>query len=310
MSDILIENLVVRYGKFEAVRGLSLAIAPGEVFGLIGPNGAGKTTTLKVLATLLKPHSGRVSVGGVDVVKKPHDVRRRIGYMPDEFGVYDDLNVEEYLHFFAAAYRVAAADRPKLVEDVLALTDLTPKIHADVDSLSRGMKQRLSIARLLLHDPAVLLLDEPMSGLDPRARIEMRELLKALREMGKTILVSSHVLPEMAEYCTRIGIFEDGRTVAEGPLRDLYAHAGLRRTVHAQFASLPPGLLDAARAWEGVAAVTELADRTSFEIDDQLLPPDELCARLHAGGARILAFQTSALDMETLFIKLTAGKPG
>src|SRR6185437_4796940 len=189
-----IEHLHVFYGKKIAVRDLSLSIPRGEVFGFIGPNGAGKTTTIKVLATLLKPSAGSVRVLGTDVKLSPQKVRRNIGYVPDSFGVYEDLTVTEYLHFFAAAYRIEREKRAGTVGDVLALTDLSNKADSQVDALSRGMKQRLGIARILLHDPQLLLLDEPASGLDPRARIELRELLKELQRMGKTILVSSHIL--------------------------------------------------------------------------------------------------------------------
>src|SRR5581483_232228 len=198
-----IQNLSVSYGHQTAVRNLSLTIPAGEVFGFIGPNGAGKTTTIKVLATLLKPTSGSVRVLGTNVMYSPQQVRRNIGYVPDSFGVYEDLTVAEYLSFFAAAYRIEWDNRAATVKDVLALTDLGNKVDAQVDSLSRGMKQRLGIARVLLHDPQLLLLDEPASGLDPRARIELRELLKELQRMGKTILVSSHILHELSQFCTR-----------------------------------------------------------------------------------------------------------
>ena len=186
---VFIQHLYVFYGRQAAVQDLSLTIPRGEVFGFIGPNGAGKTTTIKVLATLLKPTSGSVRVLGVDVMRSPQEVRRNIGYVPDSFGVYEDLTVAEYLHFFAAAYRIPREKRAGTVKDVLALTDLSDKTDSSVDALSRGMKQRLSIARVLLHDPQLLLLDEPASGLDPRARIELRELLKEIRSPGSCVIV-------------------------------------------------------------------------------------------------------------------------
>ena len=244
MSFVKIKNLWVKYGKLTAVRDLSFEIPQGEVFGFIGPNGVGKTSTIKILATLLKPSSGTVTIGGLDVVKQQRDVRLRIGYMPDFFGVYDDLTANEYLHFFAAAYRLPKAKREAVIADVLALTDLTEKRQALVDGLSRGMKQRLSLARVLLHDPDLLLLDEPASGLDPRARIEMRELLKELARMGKTILISSHILHELSELCTRIGIVETGELVTEGSLRDIYAQLGAMRTIHVQVEHPSEALLD------------------------------------------------------------------
>ena len=208
MSDnvVQVDNLFVRYGKVEAVRGISFEIPQGEVFGFIGPNGAGKSSTIKVLATLMRDFDGQALVKGIDVRQRPFLVRETIGYMPDFFGVYDDLTVKEYLYFFAAAYRLPMLKRANIVADVLELTDLTDKLNAPVDSLSRGMKQRLALARVLLHDPELLLLDEPASGLDPRARIEMRELLKALAGMGKTILISSHILHELGQLCSRIGM--------------------------------------------------------------------------------------------------------
>jgi len=189
-----VKDLRVKYGKFEAVRGISFQIPKGEVFGFIGPNGAGKSSTIRVLATLQKEFEGTVRVNGISVRRDPDRVREMMGFVPDFFGVYEDLSAREYLHFFAAAYRVPRARRAGLVDEVLQLTDLTHKIDSPVDALSRGMKQRLSLARVLLHDPDLLLLDEPASGLDPRARIELRELLKALQQMGKTILISSHIL--------------------------------------------------------------------------------------------------------------------
>ncbi len=222
-----VRNLWVRYGKTTAVRGIDLQIPRGEVFGFIGPNGAGKSSTIKVLATLLRNFDGVARVCGYDVRRDPTAVRERMGYVPDFFGVYEDLTSREYLHFFAAAYRIDRRKRDSIVSDVLELTDLTNKIDAQVDTLSRGMKQRLSLARVLLHDPELLLLDEPTSGLDPRARIEVRELLKALTEMGKTILISSHIVHELAHLCTRIGIIEAGEMVAHGSLQDIYQQLSL-----------------------------------------------------------------------------------
>jgi len=202
VNCVEIEDLSVRYGNFTAVNGISFVIPPGEIFGFIGPNGAGKSSTIKVLATLVQPSRGKALVCGLDVARQAPLVRKRIGYVPDVFGVYEDLTVREYLHFFAAAYRIPWDKRDTLLHDVLALVDLAAKEDAPVDGLSRGMKQRLSLARVLLHEPDLLLLDEPASGLDPRARIELRELLKELQRMGKTIIISSHILHELAQLCT------------------------------------------------------------------------------------------------------------
>ncbi|HEX4263304.1 MAG TPA: ABC transporter ATP-binding protein [Verrucomicrobiae bacterium] len=303
-----IQQLSVVYGRHVAVRNLSLAIPRGEVFGFIGPNGAGKTTTIKVLATLLKPTSGTVSVLGTDVTLSPQNVRRSIGYVPDSFGVYEDLSVAEYLHFFAAAYRIDRNKRAGTVKDVLALTDLSNKAGSQVDALSRGMKQRLGIARILLQDPQLLLLDEPASGLDPRARIELRELLKELQRMGKTILVSSHILHELAQLCTRIGIIEAGQLVAEGSLTEIYRKLDLKRTVHVQISNLAPPLMDSIRAVRGVASVEEMADRVAIRVHEDELSMEDLLDAVHGLGGRIRMFQPEAMDMETAFMKLTEGK--
>ena len=303
-----IQGLSVMYGKQVAVRNLSLTIPRGEVFGFIGPNGAGKTTTIKVLATLLKPQFGSVRVLGTDVVHSPQTVRRNIGYVPDSFGVYEDLTVTEYLSFFAAAYRIEREKRAGTVMDVLALTDLSDKADSQVDALSRGMKQRLGIARILLHDPQLLLLDEPASGLDPRARIELRELLKELQRMGKTILISSHILHELSQLCTRIGIIEAGKLVAEGSLADIYRKLDLKRTVHVQISNLTPPLVQSIRELRGIASVDELADRLAIRAREDELAMEDLLDALHGLGARIRMFQPEAMDMETAFMKLTEGK--
>ena len=308
VSLVSVENLGVSYGRTHAVRGLSFSISRGEIFGFIGPNGAGKTSTIKVLATLLKPTAGCVKVAGLDVLAHPHEVRRKIGYMPDFFGVYDDLTAKEYLHFFAAAYKIPTAKRAGIVGDVLALTDLTAKTDAPVDGLSRGMKQRLGLARVLLHDPDLLLLDEPASGLDPRARIEMRELLKELQSMGKTILVSSHILHELAQFCTHIGIVEAGQMVACGSLPEIYRALSLRRTVHIQLANPSPELAAKIRALPHVVEVEEQADRYAVQMREDEMPVEDLLDAVHALGARIRMFQADAMDMETAFMKLTEGK--
>jgi ABC-2 type transport system ATP-binding protein len=305
---VSVENLNVIYGKTHAVRDLSLSIQRGEVFGFIGPNGAGKTSTIKVLATLLKPTRGRALVAGLDVAQEPHAVRRKIGYMPDFFGVYDDLTASEYLHFFAAAYKIPSAKRRVLIGDVLALTDLTEKHDAPVDGLSRGMKQRLGLARVLLHDPDLLLLDEPASGLDPRARIEMRELLKELQTMGKTIIVSSHILHELAQFCSHIGIVERGQMVANGSLADIYRALSLRRTVHVQLANQTPELAAKIRALPHVAGVDEQPDRLAVQLREDEMSAEDLLDAIHALGARVRMFQPDAMDMETAFMKLTEGK--
>ena len=308
MAFVEVEHLRVCYGSTVAVRDLSFSIPQGEVFGFIGPNGAGKTTTIKVLATLLEPERGRVHIGKFDVIRNPHQVRRHIGYMPDFFGVYEDLTVNEYLHFFAAAYRLDHAKRRSVVDDVLALTDLTDKRDSPVDALSRGMKQRLGLARVLVHDPDLLLLDEPASGLDPRARIEMRELLKELRNMGKTVLISSHILHELSQVCTRIGIVEAGRMVAQGSLDDIYRQLGLRRVVHVQLANESDALLQKIKAIPGIESVEKDIDRIALHVREEDMALEDLLQAIIACGARVRMFQPEAMDMETAFMKLTEGK--
>src|ERR1041385_4700936 len=214
-----VQHLRKEYRNLVAVKDLTFSLEQGDIFGFIGPNGAGKTTTIKILATLLRPSFGRAVINGIDVVRDPEAVRGIIGYMPDFFGVYDDIKVWEYLDFFAAAYKIPRAKRPGIIDDVLELTDLTVKKEAYVEELSRGMKQRLCLAKTLVHDPKVLLLDEPASGLDPRARIEIKELLKELKSMGKTIIISSHILPELADFCNKIGIIEQGELVVSGDVQ-------------------------------------------------------------------------------------------
>lgn len=308
MKFVEIQHLWVTYGRFVAVRNLSFGIPRGEVFGFIGPNGAGKTTTIKILATLLKPARGRAFIGGVSVAHNPHLIRKRIGYVPDFFGVYEDLTVSEYLHFFAAAYRISRNKRFSVVDDVLALTDLSGKARTPVDALSRGMKQRLSLARVLLHDPELLLLDEPASGLDPRARIEIRELLKELKKMGKTILISSHILAELAELCTRIGIIEAGRMVVEDSLKEIYRRLSLMRVVHIQITNPSEPLLEKIKSIDGVDSVQQSVDRISLHIKEDEISVEELLEKVQELGAKIHMFQPEAMDMETAFMKLTKGK--
>ena len=225
-------NLTKRYGTLVALSNLNLEIHEGDCFGFIGPNGAGKTTTIKILGTLLQPTWGEARICDMVIGYQSRQIRPLIGYVPDYFGAYEDMVVQEYLEFFAAAYNINGSQRTKIVNDVLELTDLGYKRDAAVDGLSRGMKQRLSIARVLVHDPKVLLLDEPAGNLDPRARIEMRELLKELRRMGKTILISSHILPELADLCNTVGIIEQGELLFSGPIADVVRRARMGTVLH------------------------------------------------------------------------------
>lgn len=308
ISIVAVRDLRVSYGSVQAVRGISFDIPKGEVFGFIGPNGAGKSSTIRVLATLQREYRGAARVIGIESRRNPELIRERIGYMPDFFGVYEDLTVTEYLNFFAAAYRIHGAKRKSVVDDVLELTDLTGKSTAQVDTLSRGMKQKLALARVLLHDPDLLLLDEPASGLDPRARIEVRELLKELKNMGKTILISSHILHELAQLCTRIGIIEAGQLVASGSLDDIYRQLGLMRVVHVQLIDQSDDTVQKIKAIHGVESVEPFVDRLSIRLHEDQMSVEDLHDRIHETGARIHMFQPEAMDMETVFMKLTEGK--
>jgi ABC-2 type transport system ATP-binding protein len=229
-------GLTKRYGQLVAVNDLNLTVPQGSIFGLIGPNGAGKSTTFAMLASLLIPSAGSLQVMGADPAKDSAQLRRHLGYMPDTLGVYDNLRVEEYLHFFAASYRVPKSEWAGLVDGLLELVELTVKKDSMVNSLSRGMKQRLSLARSLVHNPELLILDEPASGLDPRARVELRDLLRNLNSMGKTIIISSHILAELEEVCSDVAIMEAGRLLASGPPRQILDELGGARTMRVRFA--------------------------------------------------------------------------
>lgn len=259
-AAVTITGLHKRFGKFVAVDDLSLEVPAGAIYGLIGPNGAGKTTTFAVIASVLAPSAGSVSVLGHDPVASPQEVRRVLGYMPDSLGVYADLDVDEYLRFFAAAYKIPVRSRPGLLDGLLELVALEGKRTARVDSLSRGMKQRLSLARALVHDPEVLVLDEPASGLDPRARSELRALLVQLSEMGKTIVISSHILAEIEEVCSHIAIMQSGRIVAAGEAEEVASRLTGGRRLRARFADGTVEELTAASAQEQAALLRRLAN--------------------------------------------------
>lgn len=307
MSFVQIEGLSVSYGKVLAVRDVSFEIPQGEVFGFIGPNGAGKSTTIKVLATLLKPDSGRVRIDGIDVPKYPMAIRRRIGYMPDFFGVYEDLSASEYLHFYAAAYQIPRSQRGNTIGDVLALTDLTEKAQAPVDSLSRGMKQRLALARVLLHDPDLLLLDEPASGLDPRARIELMEILRALRQMGKTIFISSHILTELAELCDSVTIIDRGSTRYSGPMDELLQRNAEQPTYKLKLESPANGLIDSLMTSEGVLEVTPLDDPRELRIvcKSRALDANTLLRRILEHNVQVVSFGEDQRHLNEAFMHLT-----
>ena len=306
------EGLVKRYDGTLAVAGVDLTVESGEIHGLVGPNGAGKTTILKMLATLLPPTAGDAQIGGASIRQEPDAVRRVIGYMPDSFGVYDDMKVWEYLDFFARCYGLPPGRRKQMIGDLLDLVDLADKRDSYVQALSRGMQQRLCLAHTLVHDPSVLLLDEPASGLDPRARVEFRELLRELRALGKTIVISSHILPELEELCTSVAIVDRGRVLASGRVAEieatLRAGAVLRvrvlgdETAQAAAAAFFAGEPEVAAVESTRGGTLELAFRGDEEAGAALL------ARAVAAGHRVAAFSRAASDLEELFLQITAGE--
>ncbi|MBU6412908.1 MAG: ABC transporter ATP-binding protein [Planctomycetes bacterium] len=313
-------NLTKRYGDLVALNNLNLTINEGDCFGFIGPNGAGKTTTIKILATLLKPTSGQANIAGLTVGYQNRQIRPLVGYVPDFMGEYEDMVCTEYLEFFAAAYGIHGQQRKKIVNDVLELTDMTYKATAEVKSLSRGMQQRLSVARVLLHDPKVLLMDEPASGLDPRARIEMRELLKELRRMGKTIIISSHILPELAELCNVVGIIERGTLLFSGSVDEALKRAKLGHVYQLAVADRSEQAAEVLAKVPGVKKVqivaadaTTAAGRSggkeihiSFEEHPGKVSAD-LVNVLVNQGFRVSKFVEEPVNLETAFMRLTKG---
>ena len=302
-------GLVKRYDRTLAVAGVDLAIEPGEIFGLVGPNGAGKTTTLRILATLLRPDAGSAEIDGWSVTRNPDEVRRVLGFMPDAFGVYDDMKVWEYLDFFARCYGLAAPARRRMIGDLLELVDLADKRDAYVQTLSRGMQQRLCLAHALVHDPQVLLLDEPASGLDPRARVELRELLRELRSMGKTVVISSHILPELEELCTSVAIVDRGQVLAQGRVTDIERRLRFGAVLRVRLLLDEAGLVAARERFladPDVASATILHDGTielGFRGDDEASA--RLLAQSVAAGLPIVSFARAASDLEELFLQVT-----
>ncbi len=295
------------YGDFTAVQSIDLQIDAGEVFGFIGPNGAGKSTTIRFLATLLRATRGGGVVAGCDVMGDPVGVRQAIGYMPDNFGVYDGMRVWEFLDFFAVAYRIGRTQRKQIIDNVLELLDLTHKRDDFVNGLSRGMKQRLCLAKTLVHDPPVLILDEPASGLDPRARVEVKALLKELRKMGKTILISSHILTELADCCTSIGIIERGQLLMHGPIGNVYKQIRRNRVVEVQFLSGEEAGMSILRSCDALRSLEMIAGKVvaELETDDEGLAT--LLEQLIAAGVRMKSFNDRDPTLEDVFMTVTKG---
>jgi len=306
---IKVEGLTKRYGKTLALDGVSFEVPEGEIFGFVGPNGAGKTTTMRILAALLDPSQGRASVDGFDVTAHPDAVHNRLGYMPDFFGVYDQLTVAEYLDFYAECYRLPRPRRQKIIGDLLELVGLPERRNHQVNTLSRGMKQRLCLARALVHDPAVLLLDEPASGLDPRARVEMREILKELKGMGKTIVISSHILPELTELCSMIGIIDRGRMRATGSVQDVVRSLTSGRMLRISALGRHEEAVAALKAMPVLGAeIVNGVIEVRYEGDDARAA--QILQQLIATGVAVSSFNQVEGGLEDAFLRATSEDVG
>lgn len=302
-----ITNLVKRYGRFTAVDNLSMEISEGQIFGFVGANGAGKTTTMRIIAGLLQPTSGEILVDGEDILSSPRKVKKKIGYMPDFFGVYDDLKVDEYMNFYAGIYGIPYRERKGITDQLLELVDLSHKRDAYVDSLSRGMKQRLCLARSLIHDPKLLILDEPASGLDPRARVEMKNILRELKNMGKTILISSHILSELAQMCTVIGIIDRGRMSACGTVEEISDK--MTRTGRLKI-KVRDKLEQAVKLLQEQPSIGEIAINGDIVEADTGADEQELSVilkRLVTQDIPVVSFARTGGSLESVFMKLTEG---
>jgi ABC-2 type transport system ATP-binding protein len=303
-------DLTKMYGDLYALNRLTIKLDKGDVYGFIGPNGAGKTTTMRILATLLNPSWGEASVCGYSIYNNAKEIRRVMGYMPDFFGVYDDMKVTEYLEFFAAAYRIQGAERRRKCDQVLDLVDLGYKRDALVTSLSRGMTQRLGLARVLLHEPQVLLLDEPASGLDPRARIEMRELIKELRSMGKTILVSSHILPELADICNKIGIIEKGALLFNGDVESAIKQVRQRTVYHVAVVGESNGQVrELLASHVDILSVEQKEGQPYLRVTlaSNVTDGSFIADLLIQNGHRLKMLKEEEIDLEDVFMGITKG---
>jgi ABC-2 type transport system ATP-binding protein len=307
---IEVEHFTKRYGDFMAVDDLNLSIGEGEIYGFIGPNGAGKSTTIRFLATLLKPTSGEGRIAGHSVTNDPMAVRRVIGFMPDDFGVYDGMKVWEFLDFFAVAYEIPRLERRRIIGEVLQLLDLTHKRDDYVNGLSKGMKQRLCLAKTLVHNPPVLILDEPSAGLDPRARLEMKYLLNELRRMGKTILVSSHILSELADFCTSIGVIERGKLLASGSIQDIQKQLRSHRVLKVRILNENPAQFEYIlknHASVKAQSVNTIEGTLSAEFEGDGPAQADLLRQMMEAGAIVEAFDEEQISLEDVFMMITKG---
>jgi ABC-2 type transport system ATP-binding protein len=303
-----VEGLVKKYGKFTAVNQLDMCVEKGSIFGFVGPNGAGKTTTMKIIAGLLPADGGNVYIDGVNLLDDMDMLKQKIGYMPDFFGVYNNLRVDEYLDFFAGTYYIPYSERKAIIDNLLELVDLTHKRNDYVDGLSRGMKQRLCLARSLVHDPDILILDEPASGLDPRARIEMKEILKQLSTLDKTIIISSHILPELAEMCTEIGIINNGKIVDSGSVSEIMSHISRERIIEVRAMDKKTELI---HILEQLPNVTNIIDNT-FDINFSYTGDDNglvyILSQIVQGGIPVISYKEKEGNLEDIFMQLTGGE--
>lgn len=303
-----IKDLVKRYGKFTAVDHLSLSVPEGTIYGFVGPNGAGKTTTMRIMAGLLTATEGSVLMDGIDATKNPKALRERIGYMPDFFGVYDNLKVTEYMDFYAGTYGIPYKERGGMIDNLLEIVDLTHKKEFYVDSLSRGMKQRLCLARSLIHDPSLLILDEPASGLDPRARVEMKEILKQLQSMGKTIVISSHILPELAEMCTQVGIIDHGRLAAAGSVQEIMHRLTQKRVIYVRPTAEMEKMLRILEEQPSVQGLVENTLDAEFDFDGTDEELAGILKRLVLADVPVVAFREKEGNLEEVFMRVTGGE--
>ncbi|EKQ51412.1 MULTISPECIES: ABC transporter ATP-binding protein [unclassified Clostridium] len=302
---LVIKELEKSYGKFKALNKLNLDIKKGEIFGFIGPNGAGKSTTMKIVSGLLAADSGEVYVDGIDAIKNNRKLKEKIGYMPDFFGVYDNLKAYEYLEFYGSIYGISGKEIKKLSMDLLELVNLENKYDAYVDGLSRGMKQRLCLARCLIHNPQLLILDEPASGMDPRARFEMKNILKNLRDMDKTILVSSHILSELGEICTNIGIVESGQMVCQGTVEDIMNAASGNENIIINVLNNEEKAVKLLKEMPKVGKVKFENNEINITFSGNEEDSANLLKTLIMNDIPVISFNKETSSLEELFIKIT-----